>query len=167
MPTLREPEQRHDRQKRPAADAFEEEKPSDFGRQERYGGRAGVEPTQVIGIPLQHGNGVQDMSTRLMAHMLGLEVASVETSTQYYPGCQWYPRLAHTSSPSSPQGDLQAMQYPSSGDFGGDMNAVNSGGIPSSVTVAPSEWSPQTSTTPSEYGINNLNYGYDFGHYGV
>ena len=166
MPTLREPEQRHDR-KRPATDAFEEEKSSDFGRQERYGRRAGVEPTQAIGLPLQHGNGAQDMSTRLMAHMLGLEVASVETSTQYYPGCQWYPRLApHTSSPSSSQGDLQVMQYPSSGDFGGDMNTVNSGGMPGSVAVPSSEWSPQT-TTPSEYGINNLNYTYDFGQYGV
>lgn len=38
------------------------------------------------------GNGVQDLSTQIMAHMLGLAVPGVEPSTSYYPGYEWWPR---------------------------------------------------------------------------
>ena len=103
------------------------------------------------------------MSNRLMAQMLGLEVANVESSTSYYNGCQWFPRLA-----SSPQTDLQDLHY-SSTNFDSDLQALSTAGLNGIVTAQASEWSPQTPATPSDYGMNNVGYPatYDFGHYGV
>jgi hypothetical protein len=163
IPSLRAPQQGHDRHKRPAQDAFEDEKASDFSQQEQFVAHSGAEQNPV-GIPLQNGNGVQDMSTRLMAHMLGLEVAGVDSSTHYYSGSNWYPRLAQTS---TLQTDIPNLQYPLSADVGGDMQAMNTGALASSVAGQASEWSPQTSATPSEYGMNNMSYSFDFGQFGV
>jgi len=161
IPSLRAPQQRYDRQhKRPAQEAFEDEKASDFSRQEQFVAHSGSEQT---GIPLQHGNGVQDMGTRLMAHMLGLEVAGVDSSTHYYSGNHWYPRLPQTTL----QSEVPNLQYPLSAEIGGDMQVLNTGGMASSVAGQSSEWSPQTSATPSEYGMNNMAYSFDFGQYGV
>jgi len=159
IPSLRPPQQRYDRLKRPAQDAFEDEKPSKFSGQEQFVGHGGAEQT---GISLQHGNGVQDMGTRLMAHMLGLD--GVDSSTHYYSGNHWYPRLAQTS---ALQGEIPNLQYPLSAEIGGDMQVLNTGGMASSVAGQTSEWSPQTSATPSEYGMSNLTYPYDFVQYGV
>jgi len=103
------------------------------------------------------------MGTRLMAHMLGLEVASVDPSTHYYSGNHWYPRLAQTS---TPQSEVPNLQYPLSAEIG-DMQVLNTGVMASSVAGQSSEWSPQTSATPSEYGMNNMAYSFDFGQYGV
>ena len=161
-PPLRAPHQRYDRHKRPAQDAFEDEKGSDFVRQEQYVARGSEVP--AVGIPLQHGNGVQDMGNRLMAHMLGLEVAGVDPSTHYYSGGHWYPRLAQTS---ALQSEMSNLQYPMNADIGGEMQVINAGGMGSSVAGQASEWSPQASATPSDYGMNNMNYQYDFGQYGV
>jgi hypothetical protein len=99
-----------------------------------------------------------------MAHMLGLEVAGVDSSTHYYSGNHWYPRLAQTS---TLQSELPNLQYPLSADIGGDIQVLNTGGMTSSVSGQSSEWSPQTSGTPSDYGMNNMTYPYDFGQYGV
>lgn len=41
---------------------------------------------------------MQDLTTRIMAHMLGLDVPGVEASTSYYPGYEWWPRSG-TQSP--------------------------------------------------------------------
>lgn len=160
IPSLRAPKQRYERHKRPAQDAFEDEK--ELSRQEQFVAHStGAEHTPVAGIPLQQGNGVQDMSTRLMAHMLGLEVAGVDPSTHYYSGSQWYPRLAQTS---TLQSDISNLQYPLSADIGGDMPTMNAVGMATSVAGQASEWSPQTSATPSDYGMT---YPYEFGQYGV
>jgi hypothetical protein len=164
IPPLRAVQQRYDRHKRPAQDAFEDEKASDFSRQEQFVARSGADQTPVMGIPLHHGNGVQDMSTRLMAHMLGLEVASVDSPAHYYSGGQWYPRLAQTS---TLQSEIPSLQYRLSADIGGDMQGLDAAGMTSSVAGQTPEWSPQTSATPSEYGMNNMAYPYDFGQYGV
>lgn len=161
IPPLRAPQQRYDRHKRAAQDAFEDEKGSDFSRAEQFVAR-GTDQTPAVGLPL-HGNGVQDMSTRLMAHMLGLEVAGVDPSTHYYVGSQCYPRLAQTSTLPN---DMP-LQYSLSADLGGDMQVMNTGGMATSVAGQTSEWSPRTSATPSEYGMNNMAYSYDFGQYGV
>lgn len=68
--------------KRPADDAFGQEKNSD------YLSRA------VFEQPAEASPGAQDVNTRIMAHMLGLDVPGVEPSTSYYPGYEWWPSRA-------------------------------------------------------------------------
>lgn len=66
-----------DRRKRPAEDAFGLDKASDVLSQDIFG------PDQVD---------FQDMSTRIMAQMLGLDMPGMEPSTSYLPGYEWWPR---------------------------------------------------------------------------
>ncbi|EGN91754.1 hypothetical protein SERLA73DRAFT_80157 [Serpula lacrymans var. lacrymans S7.3] len=82
-----------DRRKRPADDAFGKEKSSDFLQREAFGNLEEKElpAPQIV-------NGIQDMSTRMMAHMLGLDIPGIEPSTSYYPGYEWWPR---TNSPQT------------------------------------------------------------------
>lgn len=75
-----------ERPKRPAADAFGNEKSSDFLQREAFGDSDRKAPTQ------EGPNGIQDISTRMMAHMLGLDIPGIEPSTSYYPGYEWWPR---------------------------------------------------------------------------
>ena len=49
-------------------------------------------PQPVAPISQSAESGVQDMSTRIMAHFLGLDVPGVEPSTSYLPGYEWWPR---------------------------------------------------------------------------
>lgn len=71
--------------KRHADDAFGQEKNSD------YLSRAAFEqPAEALG----EAPGAQDVNTRIMAHMLGLDVPGVEPSTSYYPGYEWWPSRA-------------------------------------------------------------------------
>lgn len=71
--------------KRHADDAFGLEKNSD------YLSRAAFEqPAEALG----EAPGAQDINTRIMAHMLGLDVPGVEPSTSYYPGYEWWPSRA-------------------------------------------------------------------------
>jgi hypothetical protein len=93
--------------------------------------------------------GVQDISTRLMAHMLGLEIPVVEPSTSYYPGYEWWPRM-NQGVPLHP--------YPVNTEYGPSMGQ----GFPSAS--GNNGWVPGQHRG---YGTNNLNYGYDFGQYGV
>ncbi|KII93670.1 hypothetical protein PLICRDRAFT_35889 [Plicaturopsis crispa FD-325 SS-3] len=79
-----------DRHKRPAEDAFGQEKASDYLQREAF--------SNWEQAPASPGNGVQDLTTRIMAHMLGLDVPGVEASTSYYPGYEWWPRSG-TQSP--------------------------------------------------------------------
>ena len=76
------PPQFHDpaRYKRPADDAF--------GHERRL-------PQQVIKPAEAHHegeNGVQDLGSRIMAHMFGFHVPGVEPSTSFLPGYEWWPR---------------------------------------------------------------------------
>lgn len=87
-----------DRNKRHAEDAFGQEKSSDYLQREAFK-TSDVEETNHEGD-----NGVQELGTRIMAHMLGLHIPGIEPSTSYYPGYEWWPRPADVSSshPISP-----------------------------------------------------------------
>ncbi|KAF8445677.1 fungal-specific transcription factor domain-containing protein [Boletus edulis BED1] len=78
-----------DRQKRGADDAFGREKSSDFLQREAFGDSGSRE--RMTSTP-----GIQDISTRMMAHMLGLDIPGIEPSTSYYPGYEWWPRATNT-----------------------------------------------------------------------
>lgn len=77
-----------DRQKRGADDAFGREKSSDFLQREAFGDSS---PKERITSTA----GIQDISTRMMAHMLGLDIPGIEPSTSYYPGYEWWPRATN------------------------------------------------------------------------
>lgn len=82
-----------DRRKRQADDAFGQEKNSDYLSREAFG-PVEVSPSALPGSP-----GIQDINTRIMAHMLGLDVPGIEPSTSYYPGYEWWPRTDGSSPP--------------------------------------------------------------------
>jgi hypothetical protein len=98
-----------DRQKRAADDAFGE-RSSDVLQREAFG-----DVLQRERAP--QNSGIQEISTRMMAHMLGLDIPGIEPSTSYYPGYEWWPR-AHQPSPQSFHGSstssssLINMDYP-------------------------------------------------------
>jgi hypothetical protein len=77
-----------DRQKRGADDAFGREKSSDFLQREAFGDSGSKERMTSTA-------GIQDISTRMMAHMLGLDIPGIEPSTSYYPGYEWWPRATN------------------------------------------------------------------------
>lgn len=82
--------QSSDRQKRLADDAFGQEKGLDYPQRDVFDDERGsVSGNQGS---LENQNGVQELSTRIMAHMLGLDIPGIEPSTSYYPGYQWWPR---------------------------------------------------------------------------
>ncbi|KIY50437.1 hypothetical protein FISHEDRAFT_64668 [Fistulina hepatica ATCC 64428] len=79
--------------KRDANDAFGLEKSSDFLQREAFGGSNNAFGPQQSSVSQQpNNNGVQDLSTRIMAHMLGLDIPGIEPSTSFYPGYEWWPR---------------------------------------------------------------------------
>jgi len=88
-----------DRQKRVADDAFGQEKDLDYPQRDVYDERGNMTGNQG---GFENQSGVQDLSTRIMAHMLGLDIPGIEPSTSYYPGYQWWPR-------SSAQGDASVQ----------------------------------------------------------
>ncbi|KAF9567781.1 hypothetical protein CPC08DRAFT_739993 [Agrocybe pediades] len=163
-----------DRNKRGARDAFGEDKSADYLRRDQY--RSPGAPDYGPPVNTNVGNtnnnsnftdvnGVQDISTRLMAHMLGLEIPGAEPSTSYFPGYEWWPRMSQNM---PPPGDNQGYAG-NTADFS-DMQAMNSGGN------GATNWE-QNLPTPvitGEYGLgnnnssnSNLNYTYDFGQYGM
>lgn len=79
-----------DRQKRHADDAFGREKNSDLFQREAFG---------ILPDKDSDGNGVQDISTLIMAHMLGLDIPGIEPSTSYLPGYEWWPRESANQDP--------------------------------------------------------------------
>ena len=103
----------------------------------------------------QEGSGVvcggSDISHRLMAHMLGLEAPGVEPLPYYF-----------FVGGETSQG--QGVSYPPSTEFTGGMQTMSmSGGVAGPVG---GNWSHNMAA--DNYGIiNNTNYMYDFGEYGV
>lgn len=89
-----------DRRKRHADDAFGHEKNSDYLSREAFG-------TALSQQPQHEPQGVQDINTRIMAHMLGLDVPGIEPSTSYYPGYEWWPRQD-----GQEQAQMQALPTP-------------------------------------------------------
>jgi len=52
-------------------------------------------PQEVLKIAEAHHEGensIQDLGTRIMAHMMGFQVPGVEPSTSFLPGYEWWPR---------------------------------------------------------------------------
>lgn len=47
--------------------------------------------------PMTQTGGIQDISTRMMAQMLGLDIPSIDPSASYYPGYEWWPRASTAS----------------------------------------------------------------------
>jgi hypothetical protein len=96
----------------------------------------------------------QELNQRLVAHMLELEAPGVvDPITSYY--------LLHSRPPFVAGDSTQLLSYPASAGF--TMNPVMSGDGAGSVG---GNWS-QNMAAPDNYGINNTNYMYGFGEYGV
>ncbi|KAF9531948.1 fungal-specific transcription factor domain-containing protein [Crepidotus variabilis] len=156
-PTFGTQQRSTDRQKR-ARDAFDEDKPVDYSSQNSYSTHSSMmEQPTLPGLPIQAGNGVHEMSDRLMAHMLGLDVMGVDPTTQYVPGSHWYPRLAPGATSHM---DLQNLQYPLSPEYGNSPQGLN-------VGPQMSSWAPSSAAPGNDYGMGSLGYNYDFGQYGV
>ncbi|KAG5652448.1 hypothetical protein H0H81_004992 [Sphagnurus paluster] len=133
-----------DRQKRPAEAAFGQEKSSDYLQREAFH----TSPREMGTVEGE--NGVQELGTRIMAHMLGLNIPGIEPSTSYYPGYEWWPRTHEVSPPSLHQLSPEPLEY---GSYHNSMAG------PSRVTLAGTEWTdipvPGTAYT---YGLD----GYEF-----
>lgn len=92
-----------ERPKRMAEDAFGQEKTQDYPQRGVYTDRGTPAINQ---ISFQNQNGVQDFSTRIMAHMLGLDIPDVEPPAPYYPPAfQWSTPMAPPPG-SGPVGNL-------------------------------------------------------------
>ncbi|KAF9225551.1 hypothetical protein BS17DRAFT_751446 [Gyrodon lividus] len=121
-----------DRQKRGADDAFGKEKSSDFLQREAFAAKERVTSSA----------GIQDISTRMMAHMLGLDIPGIEPSTSYYPGYEWWPRATNAMPPPY-------QQPPSITSASGSESLMNM----NYPTTQEQEWRIQGPST---------NYAYDF-----
>jgi len=97
-----------DRQKRAADDAFGE-KSTDVLQREAFSESTRERAPQ--------NSGIQEISTRMMAHMLGLDIPGIEPSTSYYPGYEWWPRTNQPAPQSYHESSagtapLMDMNYP-------------------------------------------------------
>jgi len=124
---------------------------------ERESGYSRKEPT----VNNASGHGVQDISTRLMAHMLGLEVPGHDPSTSYY---MLHSRPPFVAGGSSQPSSNQQLSYPSGAGFTNDMQTMNPVVMSGDGSGTGTNWA-QNIATPGSYGINN--YMYDYGGYGV
>ena len=82
--------QSDDRRKRHAEDAFGLDKTSDLLSQNIFRPKSPEKESSP---------GFQDMSTQIMAQMLGLDIPGIEPSTSYLPGYEWWPRSRDSLSP--------------------------------------------------------------------
>jgi hypothetical protein len=101
--------QQTERQKRVADDAFGQERSMEYPPTSIYERGAGNADQVASG----NQNGVHDLSTRIMAHMFGLDIQGIEPSISYYPGYQWWPRQSGQGEPST-QSASEPL-HPSSG----------------------------------------------------
>lgn len=129
----------HDRHKRHAEDAFGQDRTPD------YPVRQADRQVEDSG---QNVDGVQDMASKLMAHMLGLDIPGVEPSTSFYTGCDWWAR-PNSSADSSQQNWPQA--------------ASTSAFTPLNM---PSQRGWQTESRDGR-AVGPYNEGYQFDHLGV
>lgn len=129
-----------DRHKRPAEAAFGQEKSSDYLQREVF-----HDPTNVKATT-DGQNGVQELGTRIMAHMLGLNIPGIEASTSYYPGYEWWPRSYEETPPSS----HQISPSPSDPRNLSPSNNV----IPSSGNLMPDPGVPEWTSGDANYSYN-------------
>ena len=164
------------RSKRHAEDAFGHEEPV-YPQQEAFVPSSGAPqhaPTNQ--------SGVQDLGTRMMAHMLGLDIPDVEPSTTFFPGYEWWPRTSQDQ-----LGDirLSGTALPVSEASARSSQIADSSMLPTLEMTVPSmnqgalEWAaiprqsqPQPQPQqPRRYvqgvGDPNLNYNYQYQNYGV
>lgn len=132
-----------DRQKRGADDAFGREKSSDFLQREAFGDRDSKERMTPTA-------GIQDISTRMMAHMLGLDIPGIEPSTSYYPGYEWWPRT--TNVVHGPSG----YQQPSSGTNANSSESLMNANYP--AARGEPEWRIPSTSYSYEYHGSSSNY---------
>ncbi|KAJ7070780.1 fungal-specific transcription factor domain-containing protein [Mycena amicta] len=107
--TVMPPTPSHERHKRHAEDAFGQDRPSDY-------------PPREMEL-LQNVDGVQDMATKLMAHMLLMDIPGVEPSTSFYAGCDWWARPnTETNQAMSSAGQTwpQFAEWPVEGRYNGE-----------------------------------------------
>ncbi|KAK1234865.1 hypothetical protein PQX77_001959 [Marasmius sp. AFHP31] len=184
------PIQLGDRVKRGADDAFGQEKSSDYLQREAFGVPAGVDGSHRISQQQptpSNVQGVQDLSTRIMAHMLGLDIPGMEPSTSYYPGYEWWPRPGEGRQPvpsplgtqppqtqprhiTQPQHHQQHQQLPPfaqvAGDLGGYSRQSNIHGYPGPMTqqqrtmVGGEEWLPTSTSQAAAVPDYSYNYQY-------
>lgn len=132
-----------------AEDAFGTQ--SDYTRQEPRAVCSTVDST----------SGVHDISTRLMAHMLGLEAPGSDPPSPYYSYQSRSPSMAGPLQPCS-----QHLSYPPNAGFTNPMNPV---AISEDGSGSGANWA-QNIGGPGSFGINNSSYPnfmYDFGGYGI
>lgn len=102
-----------ERHKRPADDAFGIEKGSDYLQQEISGNTR-------LDAPPRSENGVQELSTRIMAHILGLDIPGVEPTVSFYPGYDWWSQSRSNAMLTPPQqavmqSHMDPLSMPTSG----------------------------------------------------
>jgi hypothetical protein len=95
-------------------------------------------------------NGVQDLGSRIMAHMFGFHVPGVEPSTSFLPGYEWWPRSDGDSRPAT----LAEPPNPPGCRVNNMSPASSSRGV--SETVRES-W--------SQVRASDTNYSFDFGRF--
>lgn len=127
-----------DRPKRPADAAFGQEKSSGYFHQEAL---------PVYDSNASEGNtGVQELGTRIMAHMLGLHIPGIEASTSYYPGYEWWPRTQEVAPSAS------TVEYGTRNNIG--PSTVNAPG-----TRVASGW--------NSVPVSDAAYNYNYNSYGL
>ncbi|KAJ2921023.1 hypothetical protein H1R20_g16074, partial [Candolleomyces eurysporus] len=155
-------QQDRSKSKRAADDAFGQNRPADYGQREVYGSLPNEQPQN------NNANGVQDLSTRLMAHMLGLDMPGVVPSTSFFPGYEWWPRTNQGYPQPPPQ---QATQQVTFSGQGSDHDLLGNVSDPS--MVAPElDWTLQSMAPPGPQvppamSNININYPYDFQQFGT
>ena len=138
-----------DRAKRPAEAAFGPEKSSDYLQQETF------EDTSTLLPPNVGQNEVHDLGTRIMAHMLGLDLPGIEPSTSYYPGYEWWPR-SYGDSPSSHEISPSPMDPSDASPPLVVMPSSCTRQLPTQTTTGVQEWSTVPAHYPQDYSCFNL-----------
>jgi hypothetical protein len=131
-----------------AEDAFGTQ--SDYSRQEPH-------------VVCSSASGVHEISTRLMAHMLGLEAPGSDPPSPYYSFQSRSPSMAGPLQPCN------QLSYPPNAGFTNGIQPMNPVAIPEEGSGSGANWA-QNIGAPGNFGINNPSYPnfmYDFGGYGV
>lgn len=155
-----------DRNKRPAEAAFDSGRDANYHQNDDYNHIADPQMQHPGNTQMNNGNGVRDLSTRIMAHMLGLEMPGVEPSTSYFPGYEWWPRNNQGFPQPPPQVPVQSTTYSGQGS---DHTLLGGVPDPSTMVTPDLDWmqsmTPTSQNQPTALNNLNLNYPYDFPQY--
>lgn len=152
--------------KRPAQAAFGSDKDRNAHQHDGFSNVSDPQQTPS-NLHMDNQNGVQDLSTRIMAHMLGLEMPGVEPSTSFFPGYEWWPRTSQGYPQPPPQAPIQS---PTFSGHGLDRDLLGNVAEPSTMVTQDLDWmqavTPVPQGQPPVISNLNLNYPYDFQQYG-